>query len=68
MPAGNLELKAKWKINQYTITFNTEGGSEVASITQDYGTAISTGSTNKRRLYICRLGARTANHDACWKS
>ncbi|MGI6732549.1 MAG: InlB B-repeat-containing protein [Anaerovoracaceae bacterium] len=40
MPAGNLELKAKWKINQYTITFNTEGGSEVASITQDYGTAI----------------------------
>jgi uncharacterized repeat protein (TIGR02543 family) len=41
MPAGNLELKAKWKINQYTITFNTEGGSEVASITQDYGTAIT---------------------------
>ena len=41
MPANNLTVKAQWKINQYTITFNTDGGSEVASITQDYGTAIT---------------------------
>ena len=40
MPAGNVTIKALWDINQYTITFNTDGGSEVASITQDYGTAI----------------------------
>jgi uncharacterized repeat protein (TIGR02543 family) len=39
--AGDKILYAKWTINQYTITFNTSGGSEVAAITQDYGTPIS---------------------------
>ena len=38
---GNKEYWAKWTINQYTITFDTDGGSEVAPITQDYGTAIT---------------------------
>ena len=37
---GNKEYWAKWEINQYTITFDTNGGSAVAPITQDYGTAI----------------------------
>ena len=37
----DLILTAKWQINQYTITFDTAGGSEVASITQDYGTPIT---------------------------
>ncbi len=41
MPAGNLTLKAKWKINQYTITFDTDGGTTIAPITQDYGTEIT---------------------------
>lgn len=35
-----MTLTAKWQLNQYTITFDTAGGSEVPSITQDYGTAI----------------------------
>ena len=38
---ADLTLTAKWQINQYTITFDTAGGSEVPSITQDYGTAIT---------------------------
>ena len=38
---GNRTYWAKWTINQYTITFDTDGGSEVAPITQDYGTAIT---------------------------
>ena len=38
---ADLPLTAKWQINQYTITFDTAGGSEVASITQDYGTAVT---------------------------
>ena len=38
---GNLTYTANWKINQYTITFDTAGGSTIAAITQDYGTAIT---------------------------
>ena len=36
-----LTLTAKWQINRYTITFDTAGGSEVAPITQDYGSTIT---------------------------
>lgn len=39
--ATDLTLTAKWQLNRYTITFDTAGGSEVPSITQDYGTAIT---------------------------
>ena len=41
MPAEDINIKALWRINQYTITFDTDGGSEIASITQDYNTAIT---------------------------
>ena len=41
MPAENITLTAQWQLNRYTITFDTVGGSEVPSITQDYGTAIT---------------------------
>jgi uncharacterized repeat protein (TIGR02543 family) len=41
MPANNLEISGTFTINSYTITFDSAGGSEVASITQDYGTAIT---------------------------
>lgn len=41
MPAENMTVTAQWKINQYTITFDTNGGSEITPITQDYGTAIT---------------------------
>ena len=41
MPAENISVTAQWSINQYTITFDTAGGSEIAPITQDYGTDIA---------------------------
>ena len=41
MPAHNMTITAQWKINQYTITFDTDGGSAIAPITQNYGTLIT---------------------------
>ena len=41
MPAENVTITAKWETNQYTITFDTDGGSTVAPITQDYNTAVT---------------------------
>ena len=38
---ANITLKAVYQANSYTITFDTDGGSEVAAITQDYGTAVT---------------------------
>ena len=37
---GDKIYYAKWNINQYTITFDTDGGSAVSSITQDYGSTV----------------------------
>lgn len=48
---ADLTLTAKWQINQYTITFDTAGGSEVPSITQDYGTAITPPAAPTRTGY-----------------
>ena len=41
MPANNVTVTATWKINQYTITFDTDGGTVIAPITQDYNTAVA---------------------------
>ena len=51
MPAGNITVKAQWEINQYTITFDTNGGSEIAPITQDYGTKITVPDNPTRKGY-----------------
>ena len=51
MPADNITVKAQWGINQYTITFDTNGGSEIAPITQDYGTEITAPADPTRKGY-----------------
>ena len=51
MPAENITVKAQWKINQYTITFDTNGGSEIVPITQDYGTEITAPNNPTRKGY-----------------
>ena len=51
MPAENITVKAQWGINQYTITFDTNGGSEIAPITQDYGTKITAPDKPTRKGY-----------------
>ena len=51
MPAENMTITAQWAVNQYTVTFDTAGGSEVAPITQDYGTAIAAPADPTREGY-----------------
>ena len=51
MPAENITVKAQWEINQYTIAFDTAGGSEIAPITQDYGTPITAPADPTREGY-----------------
>ena len=51
MPAENITVKAQWEINQYTIAFDTNGGSEIAPITQDYGTKITAPADPTRKGY-----------------
>ena len=47
----DLTLTAHWTANQYTITFDTAGGSAIAPITQDYGTPITAPADPTREGY-----------------
>ena len=38
VPAENMSFKAQWTINQYTLTFDADNGTEATVITQDFGT------------------------------
>ena len=46
-----LTLYPVWSTNKYTITFDTAGGSEIAPITQDYGTHITAPADPTREGY-----------------
>ena len=47
----NITLYAKWIANTYTVTFDTAGGTEIAPITQGYGTAITAPAAPTREGY-----------------
>ena len=51
MPGRDVTLTAKWKVNQYTISFNSNGSSYIAPITQDYGTIVSAPADPTREGY-----------------
>lgn len=51
MPAENITLTATWTMNSYTITFNSNEGTSVPSITQDYNTNVSAPSNPTRVGY-----------------
>lgn len=42
MPAEDMTITAQWNINQYTITFDTDGGNAIDPITKNYGAEVGT--------------------------
>lgn len=42
MPANDVRAYAKFTINKYTVTYNTNGGTTIASYTGDYGSSVPT--------------------------
>ena len=51
IPAENVTLTAQWTINQYTITFNTNGGTTIDPIKQDYNSAVTAPANPTREGY-----------------
>ena len=51
MPAKVMTVTAQWSINQYTITFNTDGGSAIDPIMQNYDTTINAPADPTRTGY-----------------
>ena len=54
MPAQNLTLNGTTTVNAYTITFDSNGGSAVASVTADFGTALTQPEDPTRAGYTFR--------------
>ena len=53
VPAANATYTAQWKVNQYTVTFNANGGTGGTTKTQNYGTSL-TAPTVTRTGYTFR--------------
>lgn len=75
MPAQSMTLVAQWKIEQYTISFKTNGGTDIKPITQDYNTVIVKPEDPKRVGYTFngwsadipeRMPARNMEIEAYW--
>jgi uncharacterized protein (TIGR02145 family)/uncharacterized repeat protein (TIGR02543 family) len=52
MGSVNITLCAKWTINQYTVSFNSNGGSSVASQSVNYSSTAATPAAPTRRSYV----------------
>ncbi|MEG1529191.1 MAG: InlB B-repeat-containing protein, partial [Clostridia bacterium] len=61
MLTENTTLFAKWTANQYTLTFNSNGGSDVAPITQDYNTSVTRPTDPTKTGYIFEAWYKDSN-------
>ena len=62
---ADITLHAKWKVKQYTITYNSDGGSAVASKTVDYNTVVNAPANPTREGYNFEYWY-TANQDTAF--
>ena len=51
MPAEDLVFTAVWALNQYTLSFNTDGGTPVDPVTLDFGAAITAPQNPEKEGY-----------------
>jgi hypothetical protein len=51
MPAADTTCAAQWTINQYTVSFDSAGGTSVSPVIQDYATAIAAPENPMRTGY-----------------
>ena len=52
MPAEDMTLTAQWRVNQYTVTFDANGGTGGAAMTLDYGTRVGDIPRPSRAGYV----------------
>jgi uncharacterized repeat protein (TIGR02543 family) len=52
MPSNDVVINAVYTVNQYTITFDSQGGTAVTAITQDYLTNVSAPNVPTKNNYI----------------
>lgn len=57
---GNITLTATWRVNSYTVTFNTNGGSQVASQSVNHNGTASLPSQPTKAEQVFVVGTRTA--------
>ena len=76
MPAKIMEITALWQINRYKITFDTDGGSEIDPIEQDYDTEITAPNNPTKEGYAfidwdttvpAKMPAKDMTVKALWK-
>ena len=75
VPASNVTYTAQWRINQYTVTFDADGGEGGASMTQDFGTPLEAPNvTREQHVFIgwspsvpAMVPASNATYRAQWR-
>ena len=51
VPAHDVTYRAQWQVNKYTLSFDSNGGTDVAAISQDYGTEVTAPAAPTREGY-----------------
>jgi uncharacterized repeat protein (TIGR02543 family) len=63
---GNTVIYAKWNINQYTVSFNSNGGSAVAPVVTNYNTTIAAPTSPTRMGYTFGGWFKDAGLTSAW--